>query len=326
MTLLAGLDIGGTKCSVVVARPRTAGAPVILAHSRFPTPANPALTVAALTSELERLLATVPEPSRASLAAIGISCGGPLDAARGHVLGPPNLPGWDDVDVVGPFARRFGVPTVLENDANAGALAEWRWGAGRGHSHLVFLTFGTGMGAGLILNGRLYRGASGSAGEVGHMRLSAEGPSGFGKAGSFEGFCSGGGIARLAIAEAQAWRTAGRFTELTPYGVALTAEDVGRAAARGDALALAIWETVGRRLGQGLAVLLDVLNPEVIVLGGIYRRQAHLLEPVMRRVLASEALPAALEACRILPAELGEEVGAMASLAIALEAQDQSVG
>src|SRR5690606_15592063 len=137
------------------------------------------------------------------LAAIGISCGGPLDSRRGVILSPPNLPGWDRIPVVEVFQQAFKVPVALQNDANAGALAEWLWGAGRGSHNMIFLTFGTGMGAGLILNGQLYSGTNDLAGEVGHIRLAPDGPVGYGKAGSFEGFCSGGGIKQLATDRAK---------------------------------------------------------------------------------------------------------------------------
>ena len=132
------------------------------------------------------------------LSAAGISCGGPLDIEKGLILSPPNLPGWDKVPIVKYFQNRLGVKTSLLNDANACALAEWRYGAGKGCRNMIFLTFGTGIGAGLILNGRLYSGASGMAGEIGHIRMEKTGPLGYGKKGSLEGFCSGGGIAMLA--------------------------------------------------------------------------------------------------------------------------------
>lgn len=315
MNILAGMDIGGTKCAVVLAIQEAQGLKVV-AKRRFPTPGGPTATIAALTNALVALL----EETGADLAAIGISCGGPLDGPAGRILSPPNLPGWDDIDMVTPFRTRFGVPVGLENDANAGALAEWYWGAGRGLSNLIFLTFGTGMGAGLILDGHLYRGTNGLAGEVGHLRLRAGGPVGFGKAGSFEGFCSGGGIARYARGEAARWIGQGRATALahTESDIdAITAETVGKAARAGDPLALTIMETVAERLGEGLSVLVDLLNPELIVLGSIYGRQRALLEPGMRRVLEHEAIPAAYARCRIAPAGLGEAIGDMASLAVA---------
>ncbi len=216
---LAGLDIGGTKCAVSLGR-LGGGEIELVARTSFPTPPTPAETLVRLAAALAELLAANPgEP----LTAIGISCGGPLDSGRGLILGPPNLPGWDHVDVLSPFRQRFAVPAALQNDANAGALAEWQWGAGRGLQNVLFLTFGTGMGAGLILGGRLYAGTNDLAGEVGHLRLADEGPIGYGKAGSFEGFCSGGGIAHLARGMAERAIRAGRSPPSAPPWTTLPA-------------------------------------------------------------------------------------------------------
>ena len=152
----------------------------------------------------------------------------------------------------------------LHNDANAGALAEWLFGGGRGYSNIIFLTFGTGMGAGLILNSRLYAGTNDLAGEIGHVRMTADGPLGYGKPGSFEGYCSGAGIARMAGTEAR---------------------EVVEAARAGDADAIALLENSGEYLGRGLAILVDVLNPELIVIGGIYARAPEMFSNAMHRLL-----------------------------------------
>ncbi|NLF02617.1 MAG: ROK family protein [Anaerolineales bacterium] len=316
MDVLAGLDIGGTKCAASLGA--MSGEDVtLLDKRRFPTPPTPGAALAQLGDTLEALLNEHPH---ASLQAVGISCGGPLDSRLGLILSPPNLPAWDRIDVVRPFRDRFGVPVALENDANACALAEWRWGAGRGCRNVVFLTFGTGMGAGLILDGRLYAGTNEMAGEVGHVRLAEDGPVGYGKAGSFEGFCSGGGIEQLARQMAlEVLQQGGRpgYCPTVDDLATVTAERVGQAAQRGDALALAVYGVVARRLGQGLAVLVDVLNPERIVIGSIYARQQALLEPLMLETLRREALPRALAVCQVAPAGLGERVGDMASLSVA---------
>jgi len=194
-----GIDIGGTKCAVILGaedaeKNFSVNGKSILLTRDFPDPRQ---MVRKLQEETEQLLERHDIPVD-SLAAIGISCGGPLDSKKGIVLSPPNLPGWDEIPVVDLFVERFGIPAFLQNDANACALAEWLMGAGRGTQNMVFLTFGTGMGAGLILNGKLYTGTNDLGGEAGHVRLAPGGPVGFGKAGSFEGFCSGGGIAQLA--------------------------------------------------------------------------------------------------------------------------------
>ena len=317
MTLFAGVDIGGTKCAVGLGRAES-GRVVPLAKQQFPTPDTPEVALEELVSRLEALVAA---QNAGPPAAVGISCGGPLNSTRGLILSPPNLPGWDGVDVVSPFRARFGVPAGLQNDANACALAEWQWGAGQGCRSMVFLTFGTGMGAGLILDGRLYAGITDMAGEVGHVRLAQEGPVGYGKQGSFEGFCSGGGIARLAQTRALQHIQLGappRFCPTLADLETVTAEKVGVAAQAGDPLALEIFSTVAQALGRGLALLVDVLNPERIIIGSIYGRQRTLLEPEAMRVLRQEAHPHALTACEVLPAGLGEQVGDYAGLAVAL--------
>lgn len=293
---IIGIDIGGTKCAVGVLRD---GA--VEEVDRFPT--------RDYTTTFARFRQTVAGLGPGPDVVFGISCGGPLDAARGVILCPPNLPGWVDLPVCRAFTDIFGGRAFLMNDANASALAEWHFGAGKGCRHMVFLTAGTGMGAGLILNGRLYEGATGDAGEVGHLRLRPDGPLGFGKHGSFEGFCSGGGIARLALA--MGWPQP-----------AVTLKDLAEAAGAGDALALKILDTAGERLGEALALLIDTLNPERIVLGGYFPRCSALLLPAMNRALAAEALPGPLAACRILPAVLGETIGSNAAVAVALHALD----
>ncbi|HZG78745.1 MAG TPA: ROK family protein [Paenibacillus sp.] len=317
MTYLAGIDIGGTKCAVVLGRAQ-AGAVELLQKRMYPTP-KPEEAVASFVANLDELLklAGVERPD-----AIGISCGSPLDSARGVILSPPNLPDWDNLDVVGPLKARYGVPVALQNDANACALAEWKWGAGQGAEHMVFLTFGTGMGAGLILNGRLYVGKNDMAGEVGHVRLEDDGPVGYGKAGSFEGFCSGGGIANLARATVAERLRAGlpapSFCRSEAELDAISAKTVGLAAQAGDPVALDIYRVVGEKLGKGLAMLVDILNPERIVIGSIYGRQQAILEPIVTDVLRREALPITAANCEIVPASLGESVGDLASLSVAL--------
>ncbi len=315
--LLAGVDIGGTKCAVCLGK-LGADEIVVVGKRRFPTPPSPPAAQGLINAALAELLS---ETAAGTLAAIGVSCGGPLDSRAGLILSPPNLPGWERVDVVTPLREQFGVPTSLHNDANASALAEWQWGAGRGTRNMIFLTFGTGMGAGLILDGRLYSGTNDLAGEVGHIRLEHTGPVGYGKAGSFEGFCSGGGIARLARSLTETALAQGDTPLFCPSPAdlaAITAERVGQAAQQGDPLALQVFALVGQQLGRGLAILVDLLNPERIVIGSIYGRQRPLLEPLVRAAVAAEALPQALAVCDIVPAGLGEQVGDLASLAVAL--------
>jgi Transcriptional regulator/sugar kinase len=317
--LLGGIDIGGTKCAVSLGRMDGDGLELI-GKFTFPTPSEPEEAVRRLVHEFGVLLEHHGEDK---LVAIGVSCGGPLDSASGLILSPPNLPGWDRIDIVSPFRERFGVPTAVQNDANACAYAEWKWGAGKGTRHMVFLTFGTGMGAGLILDGKLYTGANDMAGEVGHIRLAESGPVGYGKPGSFEGFCSGGGIAQLARTKAREWLAAGKPVAFCPSMAELdriTAKSVGEAARQGDELALEIYRISGEKLGYALAILIDVLNPEKIVIGSIFARQQPLLEPWVKMVIEREALSISRGVCSIVPSHFGDQVGDYAGLSVAAHA------
>ncbi|OGO50349.1 MAG: sugar kinase [Chloroflexi bacterium RBG_16_68_14] len=300
---IIGVDIGGTKCAVI--RADRHGIPRDV--RQFPT--------TGVRETLKKLYATIQEMDTGGHPVFGISCGGPLDTHKGVILSPPNLPGWDGIAIVKQLERRFGGEAYLMNDANAGALAEWAYGAAKGCKNVVFLTFGTGMGAGIILDNRLYEGTSGYAGEVGHVRLAADGPVGYGKAGSFEGFCSGGGIARMAQERAKAL---GVWASLKPESIEdITARKVAEAAEQGDAQALELLATVGRYLGLGLSLLIDVLNPQIIVIGSVYVRCQRFLEPTMRQALQEEALAQPLRDCRIVPAALGDEIGSYAAVAVA---------
>jgi glucokinase len=318
MTILGGVDIGGTKCAVSIGD--SSGDQIkILGKRKITTIPSPQDTLNEILFQMDGLLDEC--GIRRELKAIGITCGGPLDSRRGIILSPPNLSRWDRIDVVKPLSERFGVPAALQNDANACALAEWKWGAGRGCRNMIFLTFGTGMGAGLILDGRLYSGTNDLAGEVGHIRMRSNGPIGYGKAGSLEGFCSGGGIANLAQILSLEQLQLGNPPSFCPTYqdlVTVNAEKVSDAVRQGDPLALHIFKIVGQELGRGLAMLVDMLNPEKIVIGSIYNRQRQLLEETALNVLQEESLAQALAVCQVVPAGLGESVGDMASLSVAL--------
>lgn len=217
--------------------------------------------------------------------------------------------------------RETGIRTFLQNDANACALAEWKFGAARGAQNAVFLTFGTGLGAGLILGGRLYDGTNGNAGEIGHIRLSENGPVGYGKAGSFEGFCSGGGILQIAKTMVLERRQMG---EPVPYydgtDASIDARQMEIHAREGDALARAVYAKCGEYLGRGLSILVDTLNPQVIVIGSIFTHCADLIWPHAKAVMDRECLAAANRVCRVVPAELGGQIGDYAAIAVAASA------
>ncbi|MBR5742773.1 MAG: ROK family protein, partial [Clostridia bacterium] len=291
--MLLGFDIGGTKCGVV-----TGDRERIFRAEKIPTERErkPEEILSELSELAEKLLdGEKPE-------AIGVSCGGPLDSARGVILSPPNLPGWDEVPVTEILEKRFGAKAKLQNDANASALAEWRYGAGRGSRNMIFLTFGTGLGAGLILDGRLYAGTNDMAGEAGHISLSEFGPAGYGKIGSFEGFCSGGGLAQLGRTYAEKALGCGIRPAYYPEDgdlLKITAKSVAEAAFAGDETALEVYGVCGTMLGRGLAVLVDLLNPEMIVLGSIFARSGALLRERMEKEMKKRALARSLAVCRV---------------------------
>lgn len=299
MDVLVGLDIGGTKCAVSTGV-REGGGINILSREEFPTAGLHWKEV--LERFAEKIDGCVASNGGSMPAAIGVSCGGPLDPERGVVMSPPNLPGWDDVPVADFFRERFGVPAALQNDANACALAEYMFGSGRGTRSMVFMTFGTGLGAGIVIDGKLYSGANGNAGEIGHIRLAPDGPVGYNKAGSAEGFCSGSGIAQLAKIR---------------KGLDLSAKEIFSRVRAGDADCTEVFRESAERLGTILAYTIDILNPEVIALGGVFMRNADLFMPIVGPIVEAEALSLAAKACRIVPAELGENVGDYAALAVA---------
>jgi glucokinase len=314
---MIGIDIGGTKCRVSLGNQQGG---VIAIESSREARNTAGCSAGDMLNQLLRDVEAAAGGDGETIEAIGISCGGPLDQDRGIILSPPNLPGWDEIHITEFFQDHTGIPAYLYNDANAGALAEWKYGAGKGCRDLVFITFGTGIGAGLILDGRLYSGASGQAGEIGHLRLTDYGPPGYGKMGSLEGFCSGGGIVKLARSMVEAELQQGRAPGFCPSPEALeglTAKALGDAADGGDPLARRIYREVGAKLGLGLSVVIDVLNPEIIIIGSIFTRSQNLLWPAAREVIEREALPLARQVCRVEPSMLGDEIGNYAALAAA---------
>jgi len=316
--VLAGIDIGGTKTAVVL----STEPPNVLGREEFATRPGrgPQAAIAHIKKAIDDLLAAQ-GLDRSSLLRLGVSCGGPLDRIRGIIQSPPNLPTWDDVPLKSILEDEFKVECLIENDANAGAVAEHRFGAGKGCQNMVFLTMGTGLGAGIITDGRLYRGTNDLAGEIGHVRLSRTGPVGHNKAGSAEGWASGGGMAQLAAQSVAQAQRKGKKTLLTEHartGKPITARDVAAAAKKGDAVAIDILRSTGERLGEVLAILVDILNPERIVIGGLAMRLGDLLLDPARHVMKREALGPSVAVCQIVPAALGESIGDAAALAVAM--------
>jgi glucokinase len=298
---ILGFDIGGTKTALVLGTMQGQ----VLRRTEFATPARQSFAEAMRLFRVEtgRFLAGCSQAGLPGAQTISVSVGGPLNIAQGILYAPPHLAAWGTAPLKKVLEEMFSLPVQVEHDGNAGALAEWKFGAGKGARNLIFLTLGTGLGAGIVIDNHIFHGATDTAGEVGHMRIAPDGPKQYGKAGSWEGYCSGAGMVQLA----QLYRPE-RWNEQTP-----TREIVTLALA-GDADARAVVRQMGEWLGKGLAVLIDVLNPEVIVLGTLGVALGDLLIQPAAQMIAQEALPAPAAACRIVPAALGKSLGDVASL------------
>ncbi len=314
--IVLGFDIGGTKSAVILAEEINGE---ILFHDRveIKTTVNWESVIDELIDIGKKMLNQI--NVHYDNFKIGISCGGPLDSDKGVIISPPNLPGWENVPIADYIYKRLGVRPKLQNDADACALAEWKYGIGRGYKNIIFLTFGTGLGAGLILNGQLYKGANNMAGEGGHIRLKDEGPLGYGKRGSFEGFCSGGGIAQIAKKKAYDLDKNGLKASFLKDNIEnITAKDVAEAAEMDSKDALDVFKISGKYFGRGLAILIDILNPELIIVGSIYVRSGKFLNDTMYRELEREALKFSRSIVQIVPAQLGEQIGDYGAVVAAL--------
>lgn len=320
--VLLGIDIGGTK--VALALGERDGAP--RAHRRLAT--RPSGEGRADLERIVQAARALLEEAGVPLAAVervGVSLPGPLDLAAGRVLDLPNLPGWEGLPVRDLLGEAFGRPVELENDANAAALAEWRYGAGRGAQHLVYLTMSTGVGAGLVLGGRLHRGVAGSAGEVGHMPLVQDGePCACGLRGCVEAYLGGAAWARRL---ARTTPPASRAAALAGGPAAVTPEHLVEAAREGDAFALEELRRWNHLLARTLTMLTFVLAPERFVLGTIARAagEALCLDPVREEVRA-HVWPILGGGLRIEAAELGEELPYRAGLAVAIASREGLLG
>lgn len=292
-----GVDIGGTKTAVSIG-----GCDGTIKHKiKFSTKSSPMDVIEDIKAAITKCLQVCP----CTISAIGISCGGPLDVKQGLIQAPPNLPNWIDIPIVSLLHQVYDIPVFLQNDANASALAELHWGNGQGSDNFIFLTFGTGMGAGLILDGKLYEGKNGLSGEVGHIRLSHEGAECYGKVGSFESYCSGNGLRKM-------------FEHF--YGESLSGQQICALAEKGEPRASHIIDLSAEYLGRGLAILIDIFNPERIIIGSIFTRSEFLFRETMEKYLKLEALEQSRESCKILPSKLKEELGDKAALSVALHA------
>lgn len=304
--VILAFDVGGTKLAAAVVD----GEGVVLASFRRPTPRSDwraAVTelIAAGRAALERVAGNP--------VAGGIACGGPLDLARELVLSPPNLPGWDEVPLVDIMEAEFGVPMMMDNDANAAALALRRWGPWAGVDDLVYLTVSSGIGSGIISGGQLLRGSAGNGAEAGHMPVRWSGRRcECGQRGCLEAYSSGTSIARRATEAVQA----GQPSMLSALSQ-ITAAEVARAASAGDVLALEIWTDAVDMLSMAVASLINVFEPRVILLGGGVTEAGHmLLNPVRARGTA-HALSAAGRRTDVEITPFGRQIGVLGAAALA---------
>jgi glucokinase len=302
-----GLDIGGTKLAAGVVDGAGATRSFVVEPSRAEEGPEP--TLARLFSLGRRAVAVsgVPWPD---IDAVGIGCGGPLDTEHGILVAPPHLPGWHDVPVIELSERAYERPATLENDATAAAAGEHRWGAGAGTQNMIYLTLSTGVGGGVVIDGRLYRGSKGNGGELGHVTVDWHGRRcrGCGRRGCLEAYVSGTSIAERA-------REAGLAVD--------AAEDVAAAARAGDPIATAVWDETVEALACGLTSIVNLFEPELVVVGGgVMRSGDQLLAPVRSLVRASTMRPAG-EAADVVASVFGDRVGVVGAAAIVYDRAHQ---
>jgi glucokinase len=299
-TPVLGLDIGGTKLAAGVVDGNGVVHSFVVAPSRADEGPEPTL---ARLFELGRQAVAESGLEWDAIQAVGIGCGGPLDAERGILIAPPHLPGWRNVHVSELAAREYQRPVTLENDATAAAAGEHRWGAGAGVRNMVYLTISTGVGGGIVIDGSLYRGSMGNGGELGHVTVDWHGRlcRGCGRRGCLEAYVSGTSIAERA-------QEAG-----LPYA---TAEEVAAAAVAGDAGAKAVWDETVEALACGVTSIVNLFEPELVVIGGgVSRSGEQLIGPVRELVRASTMNPAG-EKADIVASAFGDHVGVVGAVAI----------
>lgn len=316
--VILGIDIGGTKSAVLIG---TASGEILyrLGEETRASERTPYEILDRLAEMAKEALRTT-GVSLLDVKGVGISCGGPLDSKTGVVYSPPNLPGWQAIPVKAHLEEILGIPVIVENDANATALAEWMFGAGRGANNVVFMTMGTGIGAGLILDGKLYRGTNDLAGELGHQTILINGPlCNCGKHGCLEALASGPSIARLARESMMYGRHKRVLALAGGKPDDITARHVVDAAQDGDPFAIQILDEAGTYMGVGIANVIQMLNPERVILGTIAVHAGELIMEPIRRAVREYAWERAWKVCKILPAELGDRAQDLAAIALVLQ-------
>lgn len=317
--LALGIDIGGTK--ILVALVTRQGRIVSREHIPTGASAGPEAVIKRMFSAVARVVASggVEPPG---LAGVALAVAGLIDTRRGVITTSPNLPGWNNVPLRSAVARELGATTYLLNDADAAALGENRFGAGRGTRDMVYITVSTGIGGGIIINGRLYSGASGCAGEFGHMTIDPEGPEcACGRYGCWEALASGSAIAR----EASRRLAAGEKSLLHDRGAysAITAETVGEAAGKGDRLATEVIKAAGYYLGIGLANIIKIFNPEMVVIGGGVSNLGNMLLEPARRTARRLSFELPFSAVHIVRSKIGTAAGAVGAAALVFDRAEE---
>jgi glucokinase len=314
-----GVDVGGTK----VAAGLVDSAGKITHQMRTPMVATDALGgLAAVTSAINsvRSAATGSLNSKNSISAVGICAPGPLNPHTGVVINPPNLPGWRNFPLAAEIAKAYSLPVRVDNDANAAALAEALWGAGRGYRNVFYATIGTGIGTGIVFDGRIYHGRTGAAGEGGHMSIDYRGPRcGCGKLGCVEALASGPAIARRASEKIAAGHRSRIEDRAAGHAGLITAEMVAQAYLAGDALAKQVLQETATFLAIWLGNIIDLLEPDVLILGG---GAATMLQPFfadIRGQLPTWCVNSQCQEIPLLPAHYGADAGIAGGAALCRE-------
>jgi glucokinase len=311
LTPVLAIDLGGTNIKSAILLPHGK----IIYFRSYPTQADkgPQKVVMGIVSAIkDSLMRTELEINE--LCGIAIAAAGILDVKNGVVTSSPNLPGWHNVPLRDMLATKLGVDIHLINDASAAALGEHRFGAGCGADNLVYLTVSTGIGGGIIIDGKLYVGTDGCAGEIGHMVVEADGPQcNCGNFGCLEVMASGTAIANEAKRRIGQGETS-RITEFSSGGLnSITAETVALAAKQGDSLACGVVNRAAYYLGVGLANIVNIFNPEAIIIGGGVSKMGNILLRPARKVVKQRAFRLPVRTVRIVRSRLGDKAGTIGS-------------
>lgn len=297
---ILGIDIGGTKTIVGVADESGN----LLTHKRIETPGalGPDISIGMIAAACDEVVAE----AGVAISAIGIGCGGPLDPKTGALLQVPNLPGWEGIVLTDIFGRQLDAPAYIDNDANAACLGELKFGAGKGVDDFVYFTVSTGIGGGIVIGGKLYRGHGGNAAEFGHMKIIADGGPACtcGDHGCLESLASGTSIARIA-----------RERGLSHA----SAESVAKASADGDKAAQDVWSEAMHYLGIGVANVVNAFNPRLVILGGGVTKAGDIFFDPVRRTVRERAMPPLAADVEVVPAANGDLTGLWGAVAVALE-------